>query len=221
MLEPPIHQLPADDPGVVSSPASLTAAPPENPQGSYRMLVNGQSFAGFRTCWMARDNHDAVLGWIVINPTLESVTEAKITTANYDAEFGRRQRGCGQRADQVGHQPDARSRPSNFSATIIMQARKPFTQSRPMSDSRGRLIPLTQWNQFGGSAGGRSSRTSYSTSATIRERGAIRAAARCCACRRPPSAPGDLSATGYPIYDPASGPLRPVWHALSGRRHPR
>ena len=29
-----------------------------------------------------------MLGWIVINPTLESVTEAKVTTADYDAEFG-------------------------------------------------------------------------------------------------------------------------------------
>ena len=29
-----------------------------------------------------------MLGLIVINPTLESVTEAKVTTANFDAEFG-------------------------------------------------------------------------------------------------------------------------------------
>ena len=75
-------------PGVVSFPTSLTAASAENPQGSYRMLVNGQSFAGTSHLLDGTDNHDAVLGWIVINPTLESVTEAKITTANYDAEFG-------------------------------------------------------------------------------------------------------------------------------------
>ena len=75
-------------PGVVSFPTSLTAASAENPQGSYRMLVNGQSFAGTSHLLDGTDNHDAVLGWIVINPTLESVTEAKITTANYNAEFG-------------------------------------------------------------------------------------------------------------------------------------
>jgi hypothetical protein len=75
-------------PGVVSFPTSLTAASAENPQGSYRMLVNGQSFAGTSHLLDGTDNHDAVLGWIVINPTLDSVTEAKITTANYDAEFG-------------------------------------------------------------------------------------------------------------------------------------
>ncbi|MBV8817881.1 MAG: carboxypeptidase regulatory-like domain-containing protein, partial [Acidobacteriaceae bacterium] len=32
-------------PGVSLWPVSLTAAQPENPQGSYRLLVNGQSFA--------------------------------------------------------------------------------------------------------------------------------------------------------------------------------
>src|SRR5688572_22278575 len=75
-------------PGVVAFPTSLTAASAENPQGSYRMLVNGQSFAGTSHLLDGTDNHDAVLGWIVINPTLDSVTEAKITTANYDEEFG-------------------------------------------------------------------------------------------------------------------------------------
>ena len=34
------------------------------------------------------DNRDPILGIIVINPTLESVTEAKMTSQNYDAEFG-------------------------------------------------------------------------------------------------------------------------------------
>ena len=82
-------------PGVVAFPTSMTAASAENPQGSYRMLVNGQSFAGTSHLLDGTDNHDAVLGWIVINPTLESVTEAKITTANYDAEFGVASAGVG------------------------------------------------------------------------------------------------------------------------------
>jgi len=75
-------------PGVSLWPVSLTAAQPENPQGSYRILVNGQSFAGVSHLLDGTDSHDAVLGWIVINPTLESVTEAKVTTADFDAEFG-------------------------------------------------------------------------------------------------------------------------------------
>jgi hypothetical protein len=34
------------------------------------------------------DNRDPVLGIIVINPTLDSIGELKVTTQNYDAEFG-------------------------------------------------------------------------------------------------------------------------------------
>ena len=33
-------------------------------------------------------------------------------------------------------------------------ARNPFTQARPIFGSNNRLIPVTQWNQFGGSIGG-------------------------------------------------------------------
>src|SRR5262249_35287264 len=73
-------------PGVQAT-VSQTASS-EDPQGSYRKVVNGQSFAGSAHLLDGTDNHDALLGLIVINPTLESVTEAKVTTANYDAEFG-------------------------------------------------------------------------------------------------------------------------------------
>ena len=73
-------------PGVQAFPGQTAAS--EDPQGSFRKLVNGQSFAGTAHLLDGTDNHDSMLGLIVINPTLESVTEAKITTANYDAEFG-------------------------------------------------------------------------------------------------------------------------------------
>ena len=35
------------------------------------------------------DNQDPILGIIVINPNLDSLSETKITTQNYDAEFGK------------------------------------------------------------------------------------------------------------------------------------
>ena len=73
-------------PGVQATTSQTASS--EDPQGSYRKVVNGQSFAGSSHLLDGTDNHDALLGLIVINPTLESVTEAKITTANYDAEFG-------------------------------------------------------------------------------------------------------------------------------------
>src|SRR6266403_3145595 len=60
----------------------------ENPQGGIQIMVNGQHFSGTSFQLDGTDNQDPVLGIIVINPTLESVTQTKVTTQNYDAEFG-------------------------------------------------------------------------------------------------------------------------------------
>jgi hypothetical protein len=60
----------------------------ENPQGGIQIMVNGQHFSGTSFQLDGTDNRDPVLGIIVINPTLESVNQAKVTTQNYDAEFG-------------------------------------------------------------------------------------------------------------------------------------
>src|SRR5258708_29748973 len=140
-------------PGVALWPTSLTAASPENPQGSYRLLVNGQSFAGVSHLLDGTDNHDAVLGWIVINPTLESVTEAKVTTADFDAEFGT------SAAAVVSAQTKSGTNALHGSAFEFLrndhlQARNPFTQSLPIFGTSGRWIPVTPWNQFAGPTGG-------------------------------------------------------------------
>ncbi len=191
-------------PGVVSFPTSMTAASAENPQGSYRMLVNGQSFAGTSHLLDGTDNHDAVLGWIVINPTLESVTEAKITTANYDAEFGVASAGV------VSAQTKSGTNQIHGSAFWFLrndhlQARNPFTQSRVIPNSNGRLIPLTQWNQFGASIGGPIMKNKLfyfgDFQGTRRNTGGG-------ALLRVPTMEeraGDLRALNLNIFDPASG----------------
>src|SRR4029077_1727481 len=60
----------------------------ENPQGSTQTMVNGQHFSGTSYQLDGTENRDPILGIIVINPTLESIRETKITSQNYDAEFG-------------------------------------------------------------------------------------------------------------------------------------
>src|SRR5882757_2487697 len=60
----------------------------ENPQGSSQIMVNGQHFGGTSYQLDGTDNRDPILGIIVINPTLDSIAEAKFTSQNYDAEFG-------------------------------------------------------------------------------------------------------------------------------------
>ena len=191
-------------PGVVSFPTSLTAASAENPQGSYRMLVNGQSFAGTSHLLDGTDNHDAVLGWIVINPTLESVTEAKITTANYDAEFGVASAGVVSAQTKSGTNQMHGSL-FEFLRNDHMIARNPFTQSRVIPNSNGRLIPLTQWNQYGGSIGGSVIKNKLFYFGDYQ--GTKRNTGGGALLRVPSDAErtGNLSATGVNIFDPLSG----------------
>lgn len=205
-------------PGVVAFPTSLTAASAENPQGSYRMLVNGQSFAGTSHLLDGTDNHDAVLGWIVINPTLESVTEAKITTANYDAEFGVASAGVVSAQTKSGTNQFHGSA-FEFLRNDHMQARNPFTQSKPIPNSGGRLIPLTQWNQFGGSVGGPIQRNKLfffgDFQGTRRNTGGG-------ALLRVPSAAergGDLSGLGFEHFRPGERINSRDAHAVSEQCH--
>ena len=207
-------------PGVVAFPTSVTAASAENPQGSYRMLVNGQSFAGTSHLLDGTDNHDAVLGWIVINPTLESVTEAKITTANYDAEFGVASAGVVSSQTKSGTN-QMHGSAFEFLRNDHMIARNPFTQSKAIPNSNGRLIPLTQWNQFGGSFGAAAIKNKLfyfgDYQGTRRNTGGA-------ALLRVPSAAeraGDMSATGINIFNPNSGATPPLANsssAMSSRR---
>src|SRR4029077_19382781 len=60
----------------------------ENPQGSTQTMINGQSFSGTGYQLDGTENRDPILGIIVINPNLESIAEVKVTSQNYDAEFG-------------------------------------------------------------------------------------------------------------------------------------
>jgi hypothetical protein len=61
----------------------------ENPQGSKQIQIDGQAFGGVNYTLDGTDNEDAILGIIVINPNAESMSEAKLTTQNFDAEFGK------------------------------------------------------------------------------------------------------------------------------------
>ena len=119
----------------------------ENPQGGIQIMVNGQHFSGTSYQLDGTDNRDPVLGIIVINPTLESVTQTKITTQNYDAEFGQALAGVVSAQTKSGTN-DFHGSAFEFRRTGWGQARNPFTQPTD------RPLPTTKWNQFGGSLGG-------------------------------------------------------------------
>jgi Carboxypeptidase regulatory-like domain/TonB dependent receptor-like, beta-barrel len=185
-------------PGVTAFPGQTAAS--EDPQGSFRKVVNGQSFAGTSHLLDGTDNHDSMLGLIVINPTLESVTEAKVTTANYDAEFGAN-------AGVVSAQ--TRSGANDFHAVGFeflrndhFNARNPFTQFQKIRGT-DRFIPVTQLNQFGGAASGKIIANKLFWFADYQ--GTRRNIGGSVLMRVPTAAEraGDFSATGVNIFDPA------------------
>ena len=202
-------------PGVQATTSQTASS--EDPQGSYRKVVNGQSFAGSSHLLDGTDNHDALLGLIVINPTLESLTEAKITTANYDAEFGATAGVIS--AQTKSGTNDLRGAFSYFLRDDAFMARNPFTQFQPIPGT-DRYIPVTEWNQFGGALGGPIAKNNLfffgDYQGTRRNTGGS-------ALLRVPSAAerqGDLSELGLDIFDPASGGTPAERAQFQGNRIP-
>ena len=124
----------------------------ENPQGSQQIFVNGQQFAGTAYELDGTDNQDPILGIIVVNPNLDSVSETKITSQNYDAEFGKAIAGIVTAQTKSGSNSFHGSA-FEYRRTDAFQARDPFTQFQPDPITH-RFIPAALWNQFGGSVGG-------------------------------------------------------------------
>ena len=149
----------------------------ENPQGSTQTMVNGQHFSGTDYQLDGTENRDPILGIIVINPTLESIGETKITSQNYDAEFGQAIAGVVSVQTRSGTN-SLHGSAFEFFQNDAFQARNPFTQFQrdPLT---GRFIPETKRNQFGASIGGPIVQNRGSSSVTTRGRAPRRAARGC------------------------------------------
>ncbi|MGA1367929.1 MAG: TonB-dependent receptor domain-containing protein [Blastocatellia bacterium] len=187
-------------PGVQATTSQTASS--EDPQGSFRKVVNGQSFAGTTHLLDGTDNRDALLSLIVINPTLESLAEAKLTTAAYDAEFG-------STAGVVSVQTKSGTNEFhgvafNYLRNNVFNARNPFTQFQKIRGS-DRFIPVTQLNQFGGAASGRIIPDKFFWFADYQ--GTRRNTGGSALLRVPTAAEraGDLSGLQLNIFDPASG----------------
>ncbi len=168
----------------------------ENPQGSVQIQVDGQHFSGTDYQLDGTQNRDPILGIIVINSPLESVQEMKITSQNYDAEFG---------ATAAVVSTKTKSGTNEFHGSAVefyssdaTQARNPFTQ--PTADS----LPPAKKNQFGGSIGGPiiQNRMFFfgDYQGTRQDLGGSQLLTVPTAAARA----GDLSAYGVTIYDPYS-----------------
>ena len=202
-------------PGVQATTSQTASS--EDPQGSFRKVVNGQSFAGTTHLLDGTDNRDALLSLIVINPTLESLAEAKLTTAAYDAEFGAT-------AGVVSVQTKSGTNEFhgvafNYLRNNVFNARNPFTQFQKIRGS-DRFIPVTQLNQFGGAASGRIIPDKFFWFADYQ--GTRRNTGGSALLRVPTAAEraGDLSGLQLDIFDPATGDTPGTRSQFAGNRIP-
>ena len=118
----------------------------ENPQGSKQIQIDGQAFGGVNYTLDGTDNQDAILGIIVINPNSDSMSDVKIATQNYDAEFGKAVASV----DTVS----TKSGTNQFHGTAFDNRESAANLARdPFSQAPG-PIPAALKNQFGGSIGG-------------------------------------------------------------------
>jgi outer membrane receptor protein involved in Fe transport len=117
----------------------------ENPQGSQQIFVNGQHFSGTAYELDGTDNQDPILGIIIVNPNLDSITESKITTQNYDAEFGKALAGIVTTQTKSGS--------NEFHGSGFFFTRSNFGAARPDPFSTA-PVSANSWRQYGGSLGG-------------------------------------------------------------------
>lgn len=128
----------------------------ENPQGSQQIQIDGQAFGGTAFELDGTDNQDPILGIIVINPAMDTLSETKITTQNYDAELGK--------AVSAFVTAQTRSGTNQFHGSAYdfrtgnaNLARNPFNQpSDAYQAAHGQQpsIPPGLKNRWGGSIGG-------------------------------------------------------------------
>ncbi|HEX4769751.1 MAG TPA: carboxypeptidase-like regulatory domain-containing protein [Bryobacteraceae bacterium] len=115
----------------------------ENPQQGVNVNVNGQVFPSNGFLLDGTENHSAILGIAVINPSLDSLQDFKVSTSNYDAEFGSAA-GALVQATTKSDTNQIHGSLFEFLRNSAANAADPFTLQNP---------PL-RWNQFGGSFGG-------------------------------------------------------------------
>ena len=132
--------------------ATGTTAASEQPQDIYRPTIGGQYWGGINFQLDGTDNRESVLGEPVITPNLDAVSELKITTTAYDAEFGQ--------ASQAVISAQTKSGTNDIHGSGFWYrrdqhgaARDPFAQAQPIVGTGGAFLPPTLWNQFGGSIG--------------------------------------------------------------------
>jgi hypothetical protein len=132
-------------PGVQRS--SFNIAPTQNPEGTQAVEANGSNYGTLGWELDGTDNREPVLGIIVVNPTIDSLSQMRVITQDYPAEFGGAVGGF-VIADTKSGGNHFHGDAFEFRRSGEFMARDPFTQYP------GVPFPGQLYNQFGGSIGG-------------------------------------------------------------------
>src|SRR5215510_1540750 len=174
----------------------------ENPQGSTQTMVNGQHFSGTAFQLDGTENRDPILGLIVVNPNFEAIGETKITSQNYDAEFGQAIAGVVAVSTKSGTN-GLHGAAFLFRQNDELQARNPLFQFQK-DPTTGKFIPDTLRNQFGGAVGGPIIKYRIFFFGDYEGLRSKIGGSRLLTVPTAAARQGDLSAYGVNIYDPAT-----------------
>jgi hypothetical protein len=134
-------------PGALPNSQESVLRPEENPQQGLQIDQNGQHYSGSAFQLDGTDNRDPINGIIVINPSLESLSEMKVTSQNFDAEFGQALAGLVTAQSRSGsnrwHGSGFEYRNTNWGAASAPNLNNPNLTLTPF-----------KINDFGGSVGG-------------------------------------------------------------------
>lgn len=125
-----------------TQPNSWTHSAAENPQQGIQANVNGQFFTANGFLLDGTENESAILGVAVINPNTDALQELKVSTSNYDAEFGS--------ASGALLQATTKSGTNQWHGSAFEFLRNDVTNA---TDQFTGINPTLRWNQFGGSVG--------------------------------------------------------------------
>ena len=185
--------------------ATGTTAASEQPQDIYRPSVGGQYWGGISFQLDGTDNRDSVLGEPIITPNLDALSELKITTTAYDAEFGQASQAV------ISAQTKSGTNALHGGAFWYRRdqhgaARDPFAQAQPIVGTGGKFIPPTLWNQFGGSIGGPIQKDKTFFFGDYQGTGQKNGGSLLTRVPTAAERNGDLSDLGTPIFNPCNGP---------------
>ena len=183
-----------------TSKIGFNHASSEDPQGSVQIAVNGQHFSSTGFQLDGTENQDPILGIVVINSNLDSLAETKISSQDYDAEFGYAGAGILNASTKSGT--------NSFHGSAFDYLRN---NSRGFSDfgrdpfSEPNGAGVFKQNQFGGSIGGKIVKDKlffFGDAELIRQRqaGSLQTNVPTALART-----GNFSEYPFTIYDPATG----------------